>query len=139
MPSKHLMRSEGEGKRVTKREKGIKMRERLKKQQGLEAGSLKCSCLFLAISTLTTDRRSERAEGGTEEVVPPKDGHVYRKAFQGGVKTPSPSPLLQTHTNPHSYSRDETPFTTLTHTHSEMNSSFGSALSPILVFSVSWA
>lgn len=61
--------------------------ERLKEQQRTEAGSLECSCLFLAISTLTTDRGSKGAEGRTEEVASLhrlKCSRVYRKPLQKG-------------------------------------------------------
>lgn len=60
--------------------------ERLKEQQRTEAGSLECSCLFLA-PTLTTDRGSKGAEGRTEEVASLhrlKCSRVYRKPLQKG-------------------------------------------------------
>lgn len=83
-------------------EKSMENRERLKEQQGTEAGSLECSCLFLAISTLTTDRGSKGAEGRTEEVASRhrlKCSRVYRKQLQKGKEKQAPIPQTHTHTH----------------------------------------
>lgn len=98
-------------------EKSMENRERLKEQQGTEAGSLECSCLFLAISTLTTDRGSKGAEGRTEEVASLhrlKCSRVYRKPLQKSKEKQLPIP--QTHTT------DGIPFTS--RRDSATNSSF---------------
>lgn len=80
-------------------EKSMENRERLKEQPGSEAGSLECSCLFLAISTLTTDRGSKRAERRTEEVASRhrlKCSRVYRKQLRKGKEKQPPIPQIHT-------------------------------------------
>ncbi len=102
-------------------EKSMENREKPKEQQGTEAGSLKCSCLFLEISTLTTDRGSKRAERRTEEVASRhllKCSRVYRKQLRKGKEKQPPIPQIHT--------TDGIPFTS--RRDSATNSSFWSLL-----------